>query len=572
MGVESILKSVSDSAGQDDSGDLRRPHTDDAVPTSAAAIPHQSLTHATLKAPWLTSFVWMSVAAGAGMLGAAAAAAAAWPVALVAAAVAGVASARVILKRRRQIRLRGDRLVEDTGWGSRELRLSEVRLIQQGRRFIQKARDPLSAASLSFKSDDASISFADLKPEGAHEVATAVLQIVAPRLLEQFVEVLANGGSIAFGLVVATKDGLVDTRVRGAQGHLRWREIERVDATLADAVRIFALDRPERTLRLPTFTANIVLLHSLILRQQALSVEPLPPAAPAVDVAGWEPRHVVGGALVCGIPRASALPLAFFGVALCAALNVAWVADEEIALIAAHAAALAFLGGVTSAAALVLQVVRRAFAVYEHGVANRGGFLAFDDVAHLKRAMFDQHANGGYVGRSVTLVLTDSKGKSVRLQGNGDRVESVAASALRRALPLLVAKARQRISSGGSVVSGALVVDAQGLHTQHKHLRWNEIDEVIVAGGCLLVGRSSNEGSRLSLSLDQPDALVVMELVAARLAERNSEHTRAGGAEGADLFGLEAVPYEAVPHEAVPHEAVPHEAVPVSVKGVRRTR
>ena len=185
MGVESILKSVSDSAGQDDSGNLRRPHTDDAVPTSAAAIPHQSLTHATLKAPWLTSFVWMSVAAGAGMLGAAAAAAAAWPVALVAAAVAGVASARVILKRRRQITVRGDRLVEDTGWGSRELRLSEVRLIQQGRRFIQKARDPLSAASLSFKSDDASISFADLKPEGAHEVATAVLQIVAPRLLEQ---------------------------------------------------------------------------------------------------------------------------------------------------------------------------------------------------------------------------------------------------------------------------------------------------------------------------------------------------------------------------------------------------
>lgn len=414
--------------------------------------------------------------------------------------------------------------MQDGLLGTIEVRLKDVHTIKAaGGRLSTTSPHPLSPDRLGFVSEAGSISFADLEPLGAVAVSRAVLGIVGPRLVDEFVGRIAAGQTVSFGpRLRATAEGLIDTAgsswrpddPKVARPILRWGEIERVDTTPA-GVRVFALDRPDLTLTVPTWTENAVLLEALVKRQQT---EP-PQARGDVDVAGWECEHAVGGAIVCGVERASPLPWVIFGLALFAGLGAALLLDATA--IAAVAAVVTFFGSVTAGTTVVMQR-RRAFAVYERGVADSGGFVAFTDVAHVKRAIVDQYANGGYVGRSVTLVLTDKHGRRVRLSGSGDRIEGIAAAALRRALPPLVARARRTVARGGSVKAGGLVVDEQGLKKKKVRVPWEEIETAVVEGGCLHIWAKGVDQSVFALPLDQPDALVVMELIGERLDQQKS--------------------------------------------------
>ena len=506
-------------------------------PASSASIPHESLTTATVGAQWSASMPWLALATATALLGGTAWSLGVLWLAVSCAAAAGFSGAKIILGRRRRVRLQGDRLVQDTLLGTTEVRLKDIHTIKAaGGRLSTTTPHPLSADRLAFVGDVGAISFSDLEPEAATAVANAVLQAVGPRLLDEFTELLARGRSVPFGPhLLATRDGLVDGRGSGA-GTLRWSEIERVDTTPA-GVRIFAVDRPDQTITIPTWTENAVLLDALVRRQQS---EP-PRARGVVEVPGWEREHVVGGPLVCGVEKSSPLPWAIFGLALLGALGTALFLEADA--VAAVAAVVTFFGSLTAATAVVMQR-KRAFAVYERGVADSGGFVAFDDVVQLKRAIVDQYANGGYVGRSVTLVLTGSSGQRVRLSGSGDRIEGVAAAALRRALPLLVDRARALIKDGGSLKAGSFVVDAAGLRKKKLRVPWAEIESAVVESGCLHIWRRGVDRSVLALPLDQPDALVVIELI----GERMDAHRRARVVEPGfrDLFGVaEVVPAEA---------------------------
>jgi hypothetical protein len=504
---DSILNFVADSL--DNSADHEEP-------ASSASIPAESLTTASVGTQWSAAMPWVALASATALLGGTAWSLDASWLALGCAGVAGLSGAAIIGARRRRVRLMGERLVQEGLLGTTEVRLKDVHTIKAaGGRLSTTTPHPLSPDRLAFVGDAGSISFADLEPLGALAVSRAVLAIVGPRLVDEFVVALAAGRTVAFGArLQATPEGLVDTTGSAWKGHLRWNEIERVDTTPA-GVRIFAIDRPELTLTVPTWTDNAVLLDALVRHQQ----HGPPQARGDVDVAGWEREHGVGGAIVCGVEKASALPWMIFGLALFAGLGAALLLEAQA--VAAAAAVVTFFGSVTAGTTVVMQR-RRAFAVYERGVADSGGFMAFDDVVHLKRAIVDQYANGGYVGRSVTLVLTDGLGRRVRLSGSGDRIEGIAAAALRRALPPLVTRARGAIASGGSIRAGALVVDGAGLRKKKVRVAWDEIESAVVEGGCLHVWMKGVDQSVFALPLDQPDALVVMELIGERLDQQKA--------------------------------------------------
>ena len=508
---------------------------EDALPASSASIPAESLTTATVMPRWSASAPWLLLAATLAVVGGAGLSVDALALALLCGAGAGLASAKVIVARRRRVRLQGERLVQDGLLGTTELRLKDITHIKAaGSGMSTTTARPLAPERLAYRAESGSISFAELEPRAASAVSQAVLQAIAPRLVDEFMARLAAGGTVAFGYRVhATADGLIDT---GSGLTLRWSEIERADVTPA-GVRVFALDRPDLTLTSPTWSDNAVLLEPLVKRQQLLLTAP-PQARGDVEVVGWPVTDVRGGRVVCGIERASPLPWAIFGVTLFTALGAALIAGAEG--LAAIAAVVAFFGSITAVANVIMQR-RRAFAVFERGVADSGGFVAFSEVAHLKRAIVDQYANGGYVGRSVTLVLTDHRGRSVRLSGSGDRVEAVAAAALRRALPPLVERARRTIAKGGSVRSGTFVVDEHGVHKKKVAVTWDEIDSAIVEGGFLHVWRKGVERSVLTLAVDQADALVVLELIGERLDRRKQPAGAALGGELRELFAQEPV-------------------------------
>ncbi len=509
MALDSILNLVADSL--DDQQRQRVPPRDEAAPpASSASIPQESLNLATVGAQWSAAMPWVALATATALLGGTAWSLGALWLALVCVGVAGASSAAIMVTRRRRVRLQGDRLVQEGLLGTVELRLQDIRTIKAaGGRLSATTPHPLSADRLTFSSDAASVSFVDLELRGATAVSQVVLQAVVPRLVDEFALMLAIGRSVPFGPhLLATHEGLIDARATTPRT-LGWNEIDRVDTTPA-GVRIFAVDRPDRTLTVPVWTDNAVLLDALVRRQQSEA----PQARGDVDVLGWEQRHEVGGALVCGVEKSSSLPWAMFGLALFVGLGAALLLQAEA--VAAVAAVVTFFGSITAGTTVVIQR-RRAFAVYEHGIADSGGFVAFDDVVHLRRAIVDQYANGGYIGRSVTLVLTDNKGRRVRLNGSGDRIEGVAAAALRRALPPLVDKARSTLASGRAVKAGAFVVDAEGVRKKRQRLRWEDIDCAVVEGGCLHLWRKGGDRSVLALPLDQPDALIVMELIGERL-------------------------------------------------------
>lgn len=483
-------------------------------PSSSASIPHEGLESGALRVPLGKLLPSLLVAGLAAVTAAAMFVSDAPGMAAACAFVAGCGGARAILMRRRHVVLRSDRIIESGLVSSTELRLSKIDAVKVGKLPLQKTLMKVSPSSLIYRGEAGAIAFDSLAEAGATRMSQAVLAVVGPRLVQKAARTIVDGGLVRFGRSVhADKRGITRSEVGAAPLILSWNEVDHVEVT-PGGIRVFAIDRPDRVIVVPIDADNAILLGDLVEEMR----DGRTASAGAATVAGWAEHHDVGGVLVCGIDRASNLgPGLAVGAGAVMAAVVPLTTDPAVQVVAGFASvAIAAAAGVT-----LFQRRRRAFAVYEHGIADVGGFMAFKDVAHVQRVVVDRYGRRGFVARHVEVVFTANNGRKIKLVGANDQVEAVATAALRRLMPELSARARRSISHGNNVVAGPIAINKRGIvGADSTVIAWDDLASAEVVGAMLHLKRTGDDQATLLLPLAVPDALVVAEIIDGHLRER----------------------------------------------------
>jgi hypothetical protein len=468
------------------------------TPGSSAAIPsYESVPTADVGVAG--GWIGLSGLAAAGMaLGAAAAFTVNTPVAIVAGVCAGAGTLLTTVLAKRKLLIEGQDLVQRGFLGEKRIRFSDIDDV----RFALAQHTVDVASTLQVRGAGEKISFNLFSAERAAAIGRYVLQQRAPDMVKDISARLRRGETIMWGKLVLNQSGMT---LKGKQ--VAWTEVARIDRA-PNFFRVFPVDRPNGVLKLNGRHMNIPLLATLVTQMSGGVTER---RKGGEHVEGFADRHHQLGAVVCGRARRPGVEKALLAA--------------TVATAAGAAAAMVGLGlsvgvGVGLAALVPLGLwqfrKRQSMAIYDRGIIGGNGTeLSFNDITSITRQVVDRYYNGAYIGRTTTVKVRGTGGQSIGFGGGGEENEGLADALIQRLVPKLTERLWHDLQRGGELKVGKIVATRDGLSRGKVLVRWPDIGAVDVQGGDLHVWAAAVGKPLMSVSMGEPNALVLVEMIQA---------------------------------------------------------